>query len=81
MQDGAVPGLGLTWLLLASSLSMSRASAAARAKTRFLCTVVLSLWGTLWGESAEGLGLPVPTVAVAETRRPCRLQRPFLLPP
>lgn len=37
----------LTWLVLASSLNMSRASAAANAKIRFLCTVVRSLLGTL----------------------------------
>lgn len=37
----------LTWLALANSLNMSRASAAANAKIRFLCTVIRSLLGTL----------------------------------
>lgn len=41
----------LTWLVLANSLNMSRASAAANAKIRFLCTVVRSLLGTLRKET------------------------------
>lgn len=41
------PALLLTWLILANSLNINKASAAAKAKIKFLCTVVRSLLGTL----------------------------------